>query len=60
MLKRRETFLIAALAVAIFGALVAHRETFVAGMQISLVIAAVLLLVTALGSLQLRPKGVHA
>jgi DHA2 family methylenomycin A resistance protein-like MFS transporter len=49
-----------ALAVAVFGALVAHRETFVQGMQVSLVIAAVLLLATAAASLQLRPKEVHA
>jgi MFS transporter, DHA2 family, methylenomycin A resistance protein len=44
-----------ALAVAIFGALVAHRETFLVGMQVSLVIAAVLLLATAVASLSLRP-----
>ena len=49
-----------ALAVAVFGALVAHRETFVQGMQVSLVIAAVLLLATAVASLQLKPKEVHA
>jgi DHA2 family methylenomycin A resistance protein-like MFS transporter len=49
-----------ALAVAVFGALVAQRETFVQGMQVSLVIAAVLLLATAIASLQLRPKGVRA
>ncbi|HEY3083664.1 MAG TPA: MFS transporter [Chloroflexota bacterium] len=43
-----------ALAVAVFGALVAHRETFLPGMQVSLVIAAVLLLATAAASLSLR------
>jgi len=43
-----------ALAVAIFGALVAQRETFLNGMRISLVIAAVLLLATASASLSLR------
>jgi DHA2 family methylenomycin A resistance protein-like MFS transporter len=45
-----------ALAPAVFGALVAHRETFVPGMQVSLVIAAVLLLVTTAGSLLLHGK----
>jgi MFS transporter, DHA2 family, methylenomycin A resistance protein len=49
-----------ALAVAVFGALVAQQETFVHGMQVSLVIAAVLLLATAIASLQLKPKGVRA
>ena len=49
-----------ALAVAVFGALVAQHETFVQGMQVSLVIAAVLLLGTAIASLQLKPKEVHA
>ena len=44
-----------ALAVAIFGALVAHRETFLAGLRVSLVIAALLLLSTAAASLSLRP-----
>ena len=44
-----------ALAVAVFGALVAHRETFVQGMQVSLVIAVVLLLTTTAASLRLRP-----
>jgi DHA2 family methylenomycin A resistance protein-like MFS transporter len=48
-----------ALAVAVFGALVAHRETFEQGMQVSLVLAAVLLLATALASLQLKRKAVH-
>jgi DHA2 family methylenomycin A resistance protein-like MFS transporter len=45
-----------ALAVAVFGALVAHRETFVPGLQASLAIAAVLLLATAAASLTLRPR----
>lgn len=44
-----------ALSVAVFGALVAHRETFLQGLQVSLAIAAVLLLVTAAASLLLRP-----
>jgi DHA2 family methylenomycin A resistance protein-like MFS transporter len=44
-----------ALAVAVFGALVAHREAFLQGLQVSLVIAAVLLLVTAVASLSLWP-----
>ena len=46
-----------ALAVAVFGALVAHRETFVQGMQVSLVGASVLLLVTTAASLQLCGRG---
>src|SRR5947209_7766756 len=45
-----------ALAVAVFGMLIAHRETFVQGMQISLMIAAVLLLVTAAVTLQLASR----
>src|SRR5205823_9709218 len=49
-----------ALAVAVFGALVAQRETFVQGMQVSLVLAAVLLLVTTAASLQLHGKASHA
>jgi hypothetical protein len=40
-------------------ALVAHRETFVQGMQVSLVIAALLLLATTAASLRLRAKGSH-
>jgi MFS transporter, DHA2 family, methylenomycin A resistance protein len=44
-----------ALAVAVFGALVAHRETFLAGLRVSLAIAALLLLATAAASLSLRP-----
>jgi DHA2 family methylenomycin A resistance protein-like MFS transporter len=47
------------LAVAVFGALIAHRETFVTGMQLSLVIAAVLLLATAAASLQLKSTEVQ-
>jgi DHA2 family methylenomycin A resistance protein-like MFS transporter len=49
-----------ALAVAIFGALVADPGAFLDGLRISLVIAAVLLLATAAASLQLKPKEVHA
>jgi DHA2 family methylenomycin A resistance protein-like MFS transporter len=49
-----------ALAVAVFGALVAHRETFVQGMQVSLVIAALLLLATTAASLRLHGRGSHA
>ena len=45
-----------ALAVAGFGALIAHRETFVDGMRISLLIAALLLLVTTVASLQLKTQ----
>jgi MFS transporter, DHA2 family, methylenomycin A resistance protein len=44
-----------ALAIAIFGALVAHPESFLDGMRVSLVIAAVLLLATTVASLWLRP-----
>ncbi len=49
-----------ALAVAIFGALVAHRESFLHGLQVSLVIAALLLLVTAAASLLLLPPATDA
>jgi DHA2 family methylenomycin A resistance protein-like MFS transporter len=45
-----------ALAVAVFGALVADPATFLTGLQISLVIAAVLLLATAAASLSLRAR----
>jgi DHA2 family methylenomycin A resistance protein-like MFS transporter len=48
------------LAVAVLGALVAHRETFVQGTQLGLVIAAVLLLATAIASLQLKSTEVKA
>ena len=48
------------LSVAVFGALVAHRETFVQGMQLSLVIAAVLLLATAIASVRLKSTETHA
>jgi len=44
----------------VFGALLAHRESFVTGMQVSLVMAGVLLLVTTVASLQLHGKGLHA
>src|SRR5919205_1153937 len=43
-----------ALAIALFGALVANPDTFLSGLQVSLVIAAVLLLGTVVASLQLR------
>ncbi|MBV9356079.1 MAG: MFS transporter [Chloroflexi bacterium] len=46
-----------ALAVAVFGALVAQRETFVQGLQVSLVIAALLLVVTGLASLTVWTSG---
>jgi hypothetical protein len=46
--------------VAVFGALIARHDTFVPGMQISLMIAAILLLVTAATSLQLRAHYSHA
>lgn len=53
-----------ALAVAVFGALIAQHDAFVAGMQVSLMIATVLLAVTAAISLRLRDttttRGVHA
>ena len=44
-----------ALAIAVFGALIAHRETFLDGLRVSLLIAAVLLLATMAASLTLRP-----
>ena len=43
-----------AVAIAVFGALLVNSATFVIGMQTSLVIAASLLLVTALVSLRIR------
>lgn len=46
-----------ALAVAVFGALVAHRDTFLEGLRVGLLIAALLLLATAAASLSLRPPG---
>jgi DHA2 family methylenomycin A resistance protein-like MFS transporter len=49
-----------AIAVAVFGALVAQRETFVPGMQLSLAIGAGFLLATAITSLQLTAKEAHA
>src|SRR5204863_5189265 len=45
-----------ALAVAVFGALVAHQETFLHGLRTSLVSAALLLLATAVASLSLRSR----
>ena len=38
------------------GVLVAHRETFGQGLQVSLIFAALLLFATAAASLQLRPE----
>lgn len=49
----------AALAVAVFGALVAHPESFIQGMELSLVIATVLLLATTAASLRLHGRGAH-
>src|SRR5919197_3687359 len=46
-----------ALAVAVFGALVASPATFLPGLQTSLVIAALVLLATAAASLTLRQQG---
>jgi dolichol kinase len=43
-----------ALAVAVFGALLAHHATFLHGLRVSLLIAAVLLLATTAASLLLR------
>ncbi|GAB2581025.1 MFS transporter [Microlunatus antarcticus] len=43
-----------AVAIAVFGAFVAHPETFVTGLRISFVVAAALLLATALLSLRIR------
>ena len=45
-----------ALAVAVFGALVANPATFLPGLQVSLVVAALVLLVAAGGSLTLRAR----
>lgn len=44
-----------ALSIAVFGALISERESFLSGLQISLAIATVLLLATAATSLSLRP-----
>jgi DHA2 family methylenomycin A resistance protein-like MFS transporter len=44
-----------ALSIAVFGTLIAQRESFLSGLRISLVIAAVLLLATASASLLLLP-----
>jgi DHA2 family methylenomycin A resistance protein-like MFS transporter len=44
-----------ALSIAVFGTLIAQRESFLSGLRISLVIAAVLLIATASASLLLRP-----
>jgi DHA2 family methylenomycin A resistance protein-like MFS transporter len=48
-----------AVAIAVFGAMLANATTFVTGMQISLAIAASLLLVTALMSLRIRPSNAN-
>jgi MFS transporter, DHA2 family, methylenomycin A resistance protein len=45
-----------AVAIAIFGALIADRTQFIAGLQTSLTIAAVLLLATVVTSLRIRPS----
>jgi DHA2 family methylenomycin A resistance protein-like MFS transporter len=44
-----------ALAVAVFGVLIAHQETFLHGLRVSLLIAVLLLLASAAASLSLRP-----
>jgi DHA2 family methylenomycin A resistance protein-like MFS transporter len=48
-----------ALSIAFFGTLIAQRESFLSGLRISPVIAAVLLLATASASLLLPPGGTH-
>ncbi|WP_194236146.1 hypothetical protein [Streptomyces acidicola] len=45
-----------ALAVAVFGALVANRATFLHGLRVSLFSAAALLVVTTMAGLLLRPS----
>jgi DHA2 family methylenomycin A resistance protein-like MFS transporter len=45
-----------AVAIAVFGALIAHPDTFLTGMRISLAVAATLLLGAALNSLRIRPR----
>jgi DHA2 family methylenomycin A resistance protein-like MFS transporter len=47
-----------AVAIAVFGALIADPDTFLSGMRISLAIAAVLILGTAVNSLRIRPRAV--
>ncbi len=47
-----------AVAIAVFGALIVDRERFVPGMQVSLTIAAAVLLVAALASLRIQRRGV--
>jgi DHA2 family methylenomycin A resistance protein-like MFS transporter len=47
-----------ALAVAVFGALVAHHATFLAGLRLSLLTCAVLLVITSVTALA-RPAGVR-
>ncbi len=48
-----------AIAVAVFGAFVAQRETFESGMQVSLAISAALLLATIVASLRLAGKSAY-
>ncbi|MGW6278617.1 MFS transporter [Kribbella sp. NPDC055071] len=45
-----------AVAIAVFGALIANPDTFLTGMQLSLGIAAALLLLAALNSTRIRPR----
>jgi DHA2 family methylenomycin A resistance protein-like MFS transporter len=45
-----------AVAIAVFGALIAHPDTFLTGMRISLATAATLLLLAALNSTRIRPR----
>lgn len=45
-----------AVAIAVFGALIANPDTFLTGLQISLGVAAALLLLAALNSIRIRPR----
>lgn len=49
-----------AIAVAVFGALVAQRETFVSGMQVSLAMGALLLVASTLASLRLADQSARS
>lgn len=49
-----------AIAVAVFGALVAQREMFVSGMQVSLAIGALVLIASTLASLRLAGRSARA
>ena len=49
-----------AVAIAVFGALIADHTRFIAGMQASLTIAAAVLLTAVLISLRIRPAADHA